>query len=64
MKTHRVHYVSSESYYGYADIYSQTQEDAERIFLEEWSKAEMVLNRFVNVRILHDKKEIRKWQRK
>lgn len=59
-KCHKVHYLRSESFYGCAEIFSQTQEEAERIFLKLWSEAEAKINRFENIRILHDKKEIKK----
>lgn len=62
-KCHKVHYLRSESFYGCAEIFSKNPEDAERIFLKLWSEAEAKINRFENIRILNDKKEIKKWQK-
>lgn len=53
-KWHKVYFRSSIENYGSAEVLATSQEEAERIFLDEWSKAEMKLNRFENIEILKD----------
>lgn len=42
---------------GSALVLAASQEEAERLFLNEWSAAEMKLNRFENIQIIKRRKK-------